>query len=63
MQYEQGVWVEGECVLEGLFGPSIDEIEEQNPEPSGSHASRGSSRRDGDSDDESGEESEEDEEY
>ena len=62
MQYEQGVWVEGECVLEGLFGPAIDDIEEQNPEPPRAAESRGSSRREGESE-ESGEDSEEEDIY
>jgi len=52
MQYEQGVWVDGECVLEGLFGPALDEIEQQNAEPSGGQHSRGESGDDSGEDDE-----------
>ena len=32
LSYEQSVWVDGECVLDGLFGPAEHEIEEPAPD-------------------------------
>ena len=32
MEYEQGLWVDGACVSEGIFGPGQDEMVESIPE-------------------------------
>ena len=33
IKYEQSLWVDGECVADGLFGPEASEIAEQSPLP------------------------------
>jgi len=33
IKYEQSLWVDGECIADGLFGPEASEIAEQSPPP------------------------------